>query len=307
MGKAERNRAQSARARIAAQQAAARKAEQRRRVFIASGGVLVVLIVVIVLIVVKSGQTPGKAPGGKSDAAVAAKLTSIPASAFDAVGAGPSGKSEAVSPLIPITAPALVSGGKPEILYLGAEYCPYCAAERWSLAAALSRFGTFSGLQFIHSTSQDVFSNTATIDFYRSSYASKYLVFTPIETATVSGATLQNPTAAQSALITKYDAVPYVPQSAAGKIPFIDFGGSYLDAGAQYSPSVLGSLPNTDPSHFGLTWAQIAADLQQPSNPVAQSVLGAANRITAALCKLTNGQPGNVCQSTAVTSVSSKI
>jgi hypothetical protein len=307
MGKAERNRAQSARARIAAQQAAARKAEQRRRVFIAGGGVLVVLIVVIVLIVVKPGQTPGKAPAAKSDAAVAAKLTSIPASTFDAVGAGPSATSSAVSPLIPITAPALTSGGKPEILYLGAEYCPYCAAERWSLAAALSRFGTFSGLHFIHSRSQDYFSNTATLDFYRSAYSSKYLVFTPIETQTVTGATLQNPTAAQSAVIAKYDAVPYVPQSAAGKIPFIDFGGAYLDAGAQYSPSVLGSLPNIDPSHFGLTWAHIANDLQQPGSPVAQSVLGAANRITAAVCKLTHGQPGNVCQSAAVTSVSSNI
>lgn len=307
MGKAERIRSQTARQRIAAQQAAARKAEQRRRALIASGSVLVVLIVVIVLIVVKACETPGKAPAAKGDTAVAAELTSIPASTFDAVGAGPSSGSNAVSPLSPISAPALTSGGKPEILYLGAEYCPFCAAERWSMVAALSRFGTFSGLQFIHSTSSDIYSNTATLDFYRSTYTSKYLVFEPIESETVSGAALENPTAGQEKLITKYDAVPYVSASAAGKIPFIDFGGAYVDSGAQYQPSVLGSLPTEDPSHFGLTWAEIAADIRNPSSPVAKSVLGAANRITAAVCKLTHGQPGNVCQSTAVTSVSGSI
>jgi hypothetical protein len=32
------------------------------------------------------------------------------------------------------------------MLYIGAEYCPYCAAERWPLVMALSKFGTFSNL-----------------------------------------------------------------------------------------------------------------------------------------------------------------
>ena len=36
---------------------------------------------------------------------------------------------------------------KPELLYIGAEYCPYCAASRWPLIIALSRFGTFKGLR----------------------------------------------------------------------------------------------------------------------------------------------------------------
>ena len=85
------------------------------------------------------------------------------------------------------------------------------------------------------------------------------------------------------------------------------FGGAYVDSGAQYQPSVLGSTASVDPSHFGLTWAQIATDIRNPGSPVSQAVLGAANRITAAICKLTHGQPGSVCQSAAVTSVSSKI
>ena len=45
-----------------------------------------------------------------------------------------------------IDAPALTADGKPEVLYVGAEYCPFCAAERWPVVVALSRFGTWSGL-----------------------------------------------------------------------------------------------------------------------------------------------------------------
>src|SRR5260370_26536397 len=36
-----------------------------------------------------------------------------------------------------------------------------------------------------------------------------------------------------------------------------------------------------DPTHFGLTWQQIATDLKNPNNPVAQAIIGAANHITA--------------------------
>ena len=50
------------------------------------------------------------------------------------------------SPIRAIKDTALTSNGKPEILYIGAEFCPYCAAERWAIAVALSRFGTLSPL-----------------------------------------------------------------------------------------------------------------------------------------------------------------
>ena len=64
---------------------------------------------------------------------------------------------------------------------MGAEYCPYCAAERWAMAVALSRFGTFSNLRLIHSSSADIYPNTPTLSFYKSSYTSKYVQFTPVE------------------------------------------------------------------------------------------------------------------------------
>lgn len=183
-----------------------------------------------------------------------------------------------------MSGPPLTSGGKPEVLYIGAEYCPFCAAERWAMIVALSRFGTFSGLSTTHSSSTDTDPNTPTFTFYGSTYTSKYLNFTAVEEqknyqAGGSYAPLQTPTAAEQSLLTRYD----TGQS----IPFLDVGNSYVQ---------VGDLPGFDPSILaGLTWSQIGADLSNPSSPVAQAADGAANYLTAAICKLTGNQPASAC------------
>ena len=219
---------------------------------------------------------------------VTKQITTVPATTLDSVGKG-----SGVSPLIPTNGqPALTSGGKPEILYIGAEYCPYCAAERWAMTVALSRFGTFSNLRLIHSSSSDVYPNTPTLSFYKSSYTSKYITFTPVEWFGLvnNGVTLQKRTPAEAALMAKYDAVPYVQSADAGSYPFLDIGNQYLDIGSQYLPSTLASL----------TWAQVAADIRNPNSSVAKSVDGTANSITAAICKITKDAPAAVCNSASV-------
>jgi thiol-disulfide isomerase/thioredoxin len=310
MGKGQRNRAQSARDRIVAQQAAAKRADRRRQTLIAGGSILTVLVVVVVFILVKSlsgtsASTAGGSANGDPQPAVAKAITSVPASILDAVGSGPTGANK-IGPLVPVAnAPALTQGGKPEVLYVGAEYCPYCAAERWAMTVALSRFGTFSGLHFTHSSSTDAYSNTPTLTFYKSSYTSKYLSFTPVEWFNRNGNgtsdTLQPPTATQMAIFQKYDAAPYVPSTSAGSFPFVDLGNKYLIVGAQFLPSVFGTQSTPTTALLGISWAQVAKGLQSSKNPIAQNVLGAANMMTAGLCKLTNNQPANVCSSAAVT------
>ncbi|HSR26568.1 MAG TPA: DUF929 family protein, partial [Candidatus Eisenbacteria bacterium] len=70
-------------------------------------------------------------------------LTAVPAADLDRIGLGSAG-----GKVVRISEPALAGPtGRPEVLYVGAEYCPYCAAERWPLIVALSRFGTFSGVR----------------------------------------------------------------------------------------------------------------------------------------------------------------
>jgi thiol-disulfide isomerase/thioredoxin len=288
MGKGDRNRERNARERIAAQQAVARKREARRRAFIAVGSVVGVLVIVVALIVVKNLQKPAKAAAdvASSQSSVQKQIASVSAATFNSVGKG---SAAALQPTKG-SPPVLMSGGKPEILYVGAEYCPYCAAERWALAAALSRFGTFSGLHFIHSSSTDVYPSTPTLSFYKSSYTSKYVDFEPVELeGTTEGVALQKPTSAQSALFEKYDAPPYVTSADKGAFPFVDFGNQYLVLGAQYVPSDLSKL----------TWAQVAADMQNPSSTVGKDIDGSANSITAAICKITKNAPAAVCTSPA--------
>jgi uncharacterized protein DUF929 len=295
MGKASRIKQQSAREKIAAQREAARKAERRNRMLITGGSTLVVLVIVLAFIVIKLTQGPTASSGSTSTAGtllpatVASQVTGVPPTALDTVGKGAVPASTS-APFSPGSGPALTSGGKPEMLYIGAEFCPYCAAMRWSMAVALSRFGTLTPLHGIHSSPTDSFPNTATLTFYKSGYTSKYLNFTPVENETISHTLLQSPTAAQNAIWAKYE-----PDPSTRGYPFIDFGNKLVMKGPIYSPGVLA----------GKSWSQIAAALKDPTSPIAQSVNGAANYITGAICRMTNSQPSSVCSTPAVTAVQS--
>ncbi|MGD0698806.1 MAG: DUF929 family protein [Trebonia sp.] len=296
------------RSRLAAQQAAQQARMRNRRLLLAGGAILVVVVVVLVIVIFAvnggsggSGSTAGSTaapPAGGAQTAVIGQLTSVPAATLDQVGAGTTASNPTT-----ISGPALTSGGKPEVLYIGAEYCPYCAAERWAVIVALSRFGSFSGLAPIRSAAKDGAGNaepyplTPTWTFAHATYTSQYLTFTPVEgytnipdKATGFYTALQAPTAAQQALLSKYDAAYQ------GAIPFIDYGNKFLSVGASYNPAVLS----------GLTWAEIAADLHNPASPVAKSVLGVANYATAAVCALTSDQPASACTA-AVRALQAKI
>ena len=237
-----------------------------------AAAVLVVAAIVILFIVFRPGK-PTPSPSPQASAAiqqVIAEVTSIPASRLDQVGAGRSSNKLKAMSESPLT-----SGGKPEILYIGAEYCPFCAAERWPLIIALSRFGTFSGLQATTSSSSDVFADTATFTFRHASYRSDTISFVALELTDREQNVLQQPTAAQQALLQKYNA----------GIPFVDFGNRMYFAGATYDQTPIS----------GLDWAKIAASLQDPSSPSAQGILGSANLITAAICAATGDQPSAAC------------
>ena len=293
MSKATRNRARNAREQIAAQQAAARKAEQRRRLLIVGGSVGLVLVIVVALLVVKGLSKPAKTgPSGQLPAAVTRNITRVPATTLTKVGSGafPSPVGQTIKP---ITDTALTSANKPQMLYIGAEFCPYCAAMRWSMAVALSRFGTLGPLTGIHSApAPEVFPNTATLTFRAQKYSSPYLTFTAIEHQKVNHRTLQPVSKAQEALWVKYGSTSQGPG-----YPFIDFGNKAVITGPLFTPQVL----------QGLTWAQVASKLKNPNDPVAQAVDGAANYITAAICKMTGDKPGSVCTAAPIKTIEAKL
>jgi thiol-disulfide isomerase/thioredoxin len=292
MAKATRNRTRNARERIAAQQAAARKAEQRRRLLIVGGSVGLVLVIVVGLILAKSLIKPAKNLGsGHLPAAVAKNITGVPATTLARIGTGPL-SSPVGQTLKPVTDTPLTSAGKPEMLYIGAEFCPYCAAMRWSMAVAMSRFGTFGPFTGIHSSSTDVYPNTPTLTFVNQKYSSPYFTFTSVEHQKVNHALLQPVTKAQQALWAKYDTT-----NGSTGYPFIDFGNKVVLTGPLFVPSVL----------HGLTWAQVASQLKNPSSLVAQNVNGAANYLTAAICKMTNNTPGSICTAGPIPAIEAKL
>ena len=304
---------------------AAAPARARRPLYLAAGSVLVVAAVVIALVLVKldgngpTASTPGNgaaasASGSGAGAALArvtSQVTSVPASVTDRVAGGgiPSGVFVSAPTSSGIQAAAnggayfaavsgapLSSGGKPEILYVGGEYCPYCAAERWAIVNALSRFGTFAGLTTISSSGADVFPGTPTFTFYGSKYSSRYVTFTPVEaysdTRGASGGytALQNPTSAQDSVMKAYD-----PD---GAIPFIDLGNRY---------AVVGNLTPLSPSLLaGKTWAQVAAAMNDPSSALGKAEIGTANYLTAATCELTRNKPATAC-TTVIKSLESNL
>lgn len=237
----------------------------------------------------ESGATaPAPVPAA---AAVVRAVTGVPAAVLDRVGKGQT--SAAPVPVSGI--PALVDGGKPVVLYVGAEYCPFCASQRWAVVVALSRFGTFSNLGATHSASDDAYPDTQTLTFHGAGYTSPYLVFQGVETATNvrqgnGYGPLQELTPEQMQIMGTLDAPPYVPENSAGAIPFMDFGNRYLLVGGTYDVELL----------QGKSAEQIADALDDPNDPIARGVDGTANMMTAVICRLTGGKPGKVCGSAAV-------
>jgi hypothetical protein len=183
------------------------------------------------------------------------------------------------------------ASGKPMIVYVGAEYCPFCAAERWTMIYWLSQFGTFKGLTQIESSSTDVYPDTNTFTFYKSSYTSQYVDFVPNEVLDRDQNALQTPSSQVSALFTKYGTPPYT--STTGGFPFIDVAGLYTLYNTSYNPQILANL----------TWQQIATKLKDPTDPVTQAIVGNANIMTAATCIALGDIPASVCSTSTIQAI----
>jgi hypothetical protein len=260
---------------------AARRA-RNRQVGIAS--VVIVLMVVVALVVVKVAGGGGSSNASVSSPAagtpipttITAKLTSIPLSTL--VAAPTTGVD--TSPQA-IKDPRLMASGKPDLLYIGAEFCPICATERWPMYVALSKFGTFSPQPGrIHSAVRD--GDIETLTFYKTTYSSPYLTFTPVETTTNEPdgnyyVTLQTPTAAQQKLW-----VAHTSQS----FPWLDFGGKAELTSAQYDPAQL----------EGVSFDDIASDVGNNSTAVGADIDASANVLIQTICStLTANKPAAVC------------
>ena len=239
---------------------------------------LAVLIAAFFVIRWYTTPLPPKAPSADTTAQVISIITNLPSSEFDTVGQG-----TANNLIKPISGSTLTGAtGKPEVMYIGAEFCPFCAAQRWPLIIALSRFGTFSGLQTTTSSSSIEDPNTITFTFRSATYTSQYIDFHAVETSDRDQNPLQTPSASDQQLWSRYDSD--------GTIPFLDFANHYSSTGAYYGPGVIS----------GMSWLALADTLRQADSSQSKAIIGSANLITAAICKVNADQPGSVCSGATI-------
>jgi len=216
-------------------------------------------------------------------------LQSVPMSVSAAVGTGTT-----------TAVPVLVDGpilrgqrGLPRVLYVGGDFCPFCAAQRWALIVALSRFGRFQSLRFSQSAADIEYPSTPTVTFHGATFQSQYVDFTGVETrgnVRVNGKypPLDTLSAQDAPLYHRYDAPPYTGR--AGGIPFIDIANRFVVQGAGFSPGLL----------HGTSWSTIVAHLSEPGSEDARAIIGTANVLTATICAATADTPRVVCAVPAI-------
>jgi hypothetical protein len=175
--------------------------------------------------------------------------------------------------------PVFTKGGNPILVYVGAEYCPYCAVQRWSLIMALMRFGNFTGLEYMSSALND--GDYSTFTFSNSTYQSSYLAFQPYEIYTRNGTPLQ-------ALPTNYTSG--FAQYGVSSFPFLNFADEYYISGSILDPAILGTMNQS----------QIIASILA-GNTVGSEIRQAANVITAVICETTGNKPSIVCGQPSIT------
>ncbi len=280
-----RNAKAAARVRAAQQQ-------KRQRLQWSIGIVALVVVGIVVLVLAKGSKsansdtsTATSQTARPAPASVSSDLAKVPISAIHAAYRARVKAKIANDNLVqPVKGAALTKNGKPEVLYMGGEFCPYCAGERWALVTALSKFGTFSGLKVINSSESDV----PTLSFVGSKYTSKYLTFTPIELADQNRQPLEKATAAQLKLLQTFGG---------GNYPFIDFGGHHIQTGGSVAIPVLVGKSQTD---IAKTLANATA-----SDTKFESVPGQINSVAGgfidAICGLTDGKPANTCSAISQT------
>lgn len=219
---------------------------------------------------------------------VSAEATSVPSSdvaaaAQEALG---STKIALAGPVIERNPQPLDVGGKPELLFVGSEACPFCAVQRWGMVVALSQFGTFSNLHLMQSQTTES-PEVESFTFAGSRYQSPYLSFMPIEAfsnvpSRFAFARLQPLNPAENALVHKFDQEQ--------QVPFVDVANRFVQVQSTVEPALIG----------GMSWTQVAGSLTNPESVAAQAIGGEAEVLTAELCEATNGNPQSVCSAPVV-------
>jgi len=251
-------------------------------------GIAAVVVAAVAIAFYLNTQSGPNLSGSINARVNATQMSDLQAIALNNSLAGAVGQGVATMPKAIGGASLLKIGGKPGVLYVGADYCPFCAALRWGLVIALMRFGSFSSLHYMTSSTspEEPYPGTATFTFYNSTYSSGTIGFAAVELQNITHAPLQSMNDSQTVTFNQYN-------YAQGAIPFLDIGNVSVQSGADFSPQLVTQKD----------WGQIISQLSNPSDPAAQGVIGSANIFTAQICKATNMTPASICGQPYITKI----
>jgi thiol-disulfide isomerase/thioredoxin len=258
-----------------------RRQRIRNLTIIATVVVIIVSLIVGFYIALGTGSTGlDKYDGVAVSSADMATLYQVSHAAFGPSGSGLLVSSGSAANLQTASGAPFTDNGKPVVVYIGADFCPYCAAERWALVISLSRFGNFSNLHYMTSANDE--GDYATFTFSGSTYSSKYISFQPFEQETRD----------QS----QKDSVPsnYTAEFD-NSYPYVNFGNSFILHTLIPDPQILSNK----------NWTQIFTDIST-SDSSGQTIQEGANAITALICKIlptsdASTPAGSVCNDYSIT------
>jgi thiol-disulfide isomerase/thioredoxin len=185
--------------------------------------------------------------------------------------------------------PLKLPSGKSLIFFMGAGFCPFCAAERWAIVNSLSRFGSWEGLVETASADHDEkYLNIPTVSFVAAKHTSDYIEFIGRETADRNFEPLQELDKKDYEILDIFN-----PDQI---IPFLLIDGQFMQVGSGYSPELL----------EGIDHAKVKAEIENPASPVGKAIRTEADKITALICK-SIGNKANACNLENVTSLTATI
>jgi len=180
--------------------------------------------------------------------------------------------------------------GKSLVFFMGAGFCPYCAAERWAISGALSRFGTWSGLSDDASAGHDEkYLNVPTVSFVKAKYHSESVEFVARETADRNFEPLDELKQSDYEILDMYN-----PDQI---IPFLLIDGQYAQVGSGYSPELI----------QGLKHATVRSEIENLHSSIGKAINGEIDNITALICKSLKNNKTADCQEANIKKLLEKI
>jgi len=181
------------------------------------------------------------------------------------------------------------AGRKSLVYFMGAGFCPFCAAERWAIVKALARFGTWEGLVEDKSAGRDEkYLNVPTFSLARANYSSAHVEFAGKETADRNFEPLQELDDSDYEILDMYN-----PDQ---MIPFLLVDGQYMQVGAGFSPELI----------LNMSHEQVRAELDKLDSAIGKAIRAEIDNITALVCKSIAGK-GDACGSESVKALVGKL